>query len=103
LQRSNTQLGIFAHSAVLVGALSDASDATLARLDELDATYAAITPDAGLAQGAATGPLAQAESGQAFTLAFADVFLGIAAILFVCACLVVCLLRVPSFSQEGRA
>jgi len=91
------------HSAVLVGALSDANDAALARLDELGATYAAITPDAGLAQGAATGALAQAESGQAFTLAFADVFLGIAAILFVFACLVVCLPRVPSFSQEGRA
>ena len=90
------------HSAVLVGAINDANDAALVRLDQLNSTYASITPDAGMAQGAATAALAQAESGQAFTLAFADIFLGIAAILFLFACLVVCLPRVPAFAEERR-
>lgn len=90
------------HSAVLVGAISDANDAALSRLDQWNATYSSITPDLGMAQGAAIAALAQAESGQAFTLAFADVFLGIAAILLLFACLVVCLPRVPAFAEERR-
>ena len=83
------------HSARLVEAVTNRNDAANLRLDDLTRTYAAITPDAGAAQGAALSALAKEATGQAFTLAFSDVFLAIAAILVIFTLLLPILPRLP--------
>ena len=76
------------HSAQIVEGLTSANATVQGRLEDLTRTYAAITPDAALASGQATGALAQAAGVQAYALAFGDVFLTIAAILAAFALLV---------------
>jgi DHA2 family multidrug resistance protein len=91
------------HSARFVEGVVDANVAALARLDDLKASYSALTADAGEAQSAATAALAQSVAGQSFTLAFSDVFLAIAAILISFACLAALLPRIPAFLEEPKA
>jgi DHA2 family multidrug resistance protein len=69
------------HSARIVEGITTASQAASERLSGLEQAYAAITSDSGLASGSATAALARIASSQAFALAFADVFFGIAVIL----------------------
>ncbi|MBY0612981.1 MAG: MFS transporter [Beijerinckiaceae bacterium] len=83
------------HSARLVEAVTSRNDAANLRLDDLTRTYNAITPDAGAAQGAALSALAKEATGQAFTLAFSDVFLTIAVILVIFTLLLPILPRLP--------
>ena len=85
------------HSARLVDSVSGANTAAASRLAGLVHGYAAITPDAAAARGAALGNLSKLLSIQAYGLAFGDVFLGIAAILAIFALLVPLLPRLPSF------
>jgi DHA2 family multidrug resistance protein len=91
------------HSARLVEGVVDANVAALARLDDLKASYAVLTADAGEAQSAATAALAQSVAGQSFTLAFSDVFLAIAAILIAFACIAALLPRIPAYLEEPKA
>jgi len=91
------------HSSRIVEGLTTANEAALARLDDAARTLAAITPDAGAAQGLATAALARSATAQAFTLAFADVFLVIACILAGFALLVPLLPRIGAAPpNQGR-
>ncbi|MBV9077640.1 MAG: MFS transporter [Methylobacteriaceae bacterium] len=90
------------HSARLVEGLTSANETGTARLDQLTQTYAAVTPDSGLASGQALAALAQTTTQQAYALAFGDVFLWIAGLLAVFALLVPALPRLPA-SVEAAA
>jgi DHA2 family multidrug resistance protein len=91
------------HSARIVEGITTASQAASERLAGLEQTYAAVTSDAGLASGSAMAALARIASSQAFALAFADVFFGIAVILGGFALLVPALPFIQPFGSAPRS
>jgi MFS transporter, DHA2 family, multidrug resistance protein len=90
------------HSARLVESVTVANPAAAARYAELTAAYTSITPDAGAARTGAIEVIAGDLTGQAYVLAFADVFIAIAIILAAFALLVPLLPRLPAFSASER-
>jgi len=76
------------HSARIVQEVTPASQAAAERLAELTTIYAGVTADGGDAASSALARLAAEASGQAFVLAFSDVFLGVAAVLALAALLI---------------
>jgi MFS transporter, DHA2 family, multidrug resistance protein len=83
------------HSARLSEFVTTSSEAANLRIEQLTSSYAGLTPDSAAAQGAAMADLARQVTNQAFTLAFSDVFLGIATILIVSVLLLSLLPRLP--------
>ena len=79
------------HSAVLVDSVNNANSAIAQRLDGLTAGFMAANGNAALAAKQAWASLSATLSNQAFVLAFADVFVIIAAVLAVSALLVLML------------
>ena len=91
------------HSAQLVDNLTVSNSAAVGRLKALTATYSRVTSDAGAASGRALASLAGSVTGQAYTLAFADVFLSVAAVLACFALVVPLLPYLPPFSEPKSA
>lgn len=84
------------HSAILTEGITSANEAVNIRLEDLSRSYIAITPDAAAAQSASLAALVKQVSAQAYTLAFGDIFLAIAAVLTVSVLLVPLLPRLDA-------
>ena len=89
-----------AHSARLVDGFSFGNDNLAQWVDTTAAVYAPWSTDGAAVSGAALGALQRAAARHAFALGFADVFLGIAAVLALFAVLVPLLPRLAPF-REG--
>ncbi|MDB5412954.1 MAG: transporter [Rubritepida sp.] len=89
-----------AHSARLGEGLTFGNDNLARWVEAMAANHSQWSPDAAAASGAALGVLQGAAARQAFALGFADVFLGIAAVLALFTVLVPLLPRLAPF-QEG--